>query len=54
MANELDTMNIMQVSVYKPARAYSSQNKAFVENAVQLSYQLIYYPLRKMTFFPPP
>jgi transposase len=37
--------------VINPARAYSPQDKALVENAVQLSYQRIYYPLREMTFF---
>jgi len=34
-----------------PTRAYSPQDKALVENAVQLTYQRIYYPLREMTFF---
>jgi len=37
--------------VINPARAYSPQDKAPVENALQLSYQRIYYPLREMTFF---
>lgn len=37
--------------VINPTRAYSPQDKALVENAVQLSYQRIYYPLREMTFF---
>lgn len=27
------------------------QDKALVENAVNLAYQRIYYPLRNMTFF---
>ena len=34
-----------------PTRAYSPQDKALVENAVQLSYQRIYHPLRNITFF---
>jgi transposase len=34
-----------------PARAYSPQDKALVENAVNLAYQRIYYPIRNMTFF---
>lgn len=34
-----------------PARAYSPQDKALVENAVNLAYQRIYYPLRDMVFF---
>ena len=34
-----------------PARGYSPQDKALVENAVHLAYQRIYYPLREMTFF---
>jgi transposase len=34
-----------------PTRTYSPQDKALVENAVQLVYQRIYYPLRNMTFF---
>ena len=34
-----------------PARSYSPQDKALVENAVNLVYQRIYYPLREMTFF---
>ena len=34
-----------------PTRSYSPQDKALVENAVQLTYQRIYYPIRKMTFF---
>lgn len=37
--------------VVNPARAYSPQDKALVENAVHLSYQRIYYPIREMTFF---
>ena len=37
--------------VINPARAYSPQDKALVENAVQLTYQRIYYPLREMMFF---
>jgi transposase len=37
--------------VINPTRANSPQDKALVENAVQLSYQRIYYPLREMTFF---
>lgn len=37
--------------VINPTRAYSPQDKALVENAVQLSYQRIYYPIREMTFF---
>ena len=34
-----------------PTRSYSPQDKALVENAVNLVYQRIYYPLREMTFF---
>ncbi|MCC5936169.1 MAG: IS21 family transposase [Lunatimonas sp.] len=37
--------------VINPTRAYSPQDKALVENAVQLAYQRIYYPMREMTFF---
>lgn len=34
-----------------PTRSYSPQDKALVENAVQLTYQRIYYPMRNMKFF---
>lgn len=34
-----------------PTRAYKPQDKALVENAVNLSYQRIYHPIREMTFF---
>ena len=34
-----------------PTRSYAPQDKALVENAVQLTYQRIYYPMRKITFF---
>jgi len=37
--------------VINPTRGYSPQDKALVENAVRLTYQRIYYPLRNMTFF---
>lgn len=37
--------------VINPTRGYSPQDKALVENAVQLAYQRIYYPLRNMVFF---
>lgn len=37
--------------VINPTRSYSPQDKALVENAVNLTYQRIYYPLRQMTFF---
>lgn len=37
--------------VINPTRSYSPQDKALVENAVQLAYQRIYYPMREMTFF---
>lgn len=37
--------------VINPTRAYSPQDKALVENAVHLTYQRIYYPIRDMTFF---
>ena len=37
--------------VVNPTRSYSPQDKALVENAVQLAYQRIYYPIRAMTFF---
>ncbi len=34
-----------------PTRSYAPQDKALVENAVQLTYQRIYCPMRKMKFF---
>jgi transposase len=34
-----------------PTRSYSPQDKALVENAVNLAYQRIYYPIRDMDFF---
>lgn len=34
-----------------PTRSYAAQDKALVENAVHLTYQRIYYPIRQMTFF---
>ena len=37
--------------VVNPTRSYSPQDKALVENAVQLTYQRIYHPIRAMTFF---
>ena len=37
--------------VINPTRGYSPQDKALVENAVHLTYQRIYYPLREMIFF---
>jgi len=37
--------------VINPTRSYSPQDKALVENAVQLAYQRIYYPIREMIFF---
>jgi len=37
--------------VINPTRAYSPQDKALVENAVQLTYQRIYHPIRDMRFF---
>jgi len=37
--------------VINPTRSYSPQDKALVENAVNLSYQRIFYPIREMTFF---
>lgn len=37
--------------VVNPTRAYAPQDKALVENAVSLSYQRIYHPLREMIFF---
>lgn len=37
--------------VINPTRSYSPQDKALVENAVKLSYQRIYYPMRDMIFF---
>lgn len=37
--------------VINPTRSYSPQDKALVENAVQLAYQRIYYPIRDMVFF---
>ena len=37
--------------VINPTRSYAPQDKALVENAVKLTYQRIYYPMREMTFF---
>ena len=37
--------------VINPTRAYSPQDKALVENAVNLTYQRIYHPIRNMIFF---
>lgn len=37
--------------VINPTRTYAPQDKALVENAVHLTYQRIYYPIREMTFF---
>lgn len=37
--------------VINPTRSYAAQDKALVENAVHLTYQRIYYPIRQMTFF---
>lgn len=37
--------------VINPTRSYSPQDKALVENAVNLAYQRIYYPMRDMDFF---
>lgn len=37
--------------VVNPTRSYSPQDKALVENAVHLTYQRIYYPIREMMFF---
>ena len=37
--------------VIDPARPYSPQDKALVENSVKLIYQRIFYPLSKTTFF---
>jgi len=37
--------------VLNPTRGYSPQDKALVENAVNLAYQRIYYPIRNITFF---
>ncbi len=37
--------------VVNPTRAYSPQDKALVEHAVNLAYQRIYYPMRDMVFF---
>ncbi len=37
--------------VINPTRSYSPQDKALVENAVNIAYQRIYYPMRNMTFF---
>ncbi len=38
-------------SSINPTRTYSAQDKALVENAVNLVYQRIFYPLNKQTFF---
>ncbi|MGQ1890230.1 hypothetical protein ACT29H_07280 [Thermophagus sp. OGC60D27] len=37
--------------VMNPTRSYSPYDKALVENAVNLVYQHIFYPLRQMRFF---
>jgi len=37
--------------VINPTRSYAPQDKALVENAVNLTYQRIYYPMRDMNFF---
>ncbi len=37
--------------VINPTRSYAPQDKALVENAVNLAYQRIYHPMRNMTFF---
>jgi transposase len=37
--------------VVNPTRPYHAQDKALVENAVNLVYQRIYYPLSKHTYF---
>lgn len=37
--------------VINPTRSYAPQDKALVENAVHLTYQRIYHPIRDMTFF---
>lgn len=37
--------------VINPTRSYAPQDKALVEQAVNLVYQRIYYPMRAMTFF---
>lgn len=37
--------------VINPTRSYSPQDKALVEQAVNLAYQRIYYPMRLMKFF---
>lgn len=37
--------------VINPTRSYSPQDKALVENAVNLVYQRIYHPIRNMVFF---
>ncbi|WP_232228869.1 IS21 family transposase [Salegentibacter sp. T436] len=38
--------------VINPARGYAPQDKALVENAVNLVYQRIYYPLREIVSYP--
>jgi transposase len=37
--------------VVNPTRTYSPQDKVLFKNAVHLTYQRIYYPMHKMTFF---
>ncbi len=37
--------------VINPTRSYKPQDKALVENAVNLTYQRIYYPMRNQVFF---
>jgi len=47
----LKSLAIHYESSINPTRAYSPQDKALVEGAVNLVYQRIFYPLSKMTFF---
>jgi len=47
----LKDMALHYSSVINPTRSYSPQDKALVENAVKLTYQRVYFPMRNMTFF---
>ena len=47
----LKDMALHYSCVINPTRSYSPQDKALVENAVKLTYQRIYFPMRNMKFF---
>jgi transposase len=47
----LKDMALHYSCVINPTRSYSPQDKALVENAVKLTYQRVYFPMRNMNFF---